>query len=239
MELPRPDSDPPGQLYLPRPDLVAKYPTYDDVKTLWRVPTLYRSIQQKNVEDRISERYPLILTSGRIVEFEGGGEETRSNPWLAELVQENYVEINPQAAADRGIRNRDYVWLRTPTGARLKVRARVIETVGPDTVFVMFHFSGWWQGTDLLPYYPDGAHPIVRGEAINTGWTYGYDAGPTMMQGIEDHELGQVARAYARTRAMARMKFRAIPSAASTATACHRLQERGNACAVGVNRRPW
>ena len=168
-------------LYSPRPDLVAKYPTYDDVKTLWRVPTLYRSIQQKNVEDRISERYPLILTSGRIVEFEGGGEETRSNPWLAELVQENYVEINPQAAADRGIRNRDYVWLRTPTGARLKVRARVIETVGPDTVFVMFHFSGWWQGTDLLPYYPDGAHPIVRGEAINTGWTYGYDR-VTMMQ---------------------------------------------------------
>jgi formate dehydrogenase major subunit len=168
-------------LYSPRPDLVAKYPTYDDVKTLWRVPTLYRSIQQKNVEDRISERYPLILTSGRIVEFEGGGEETRSNPWLAELVQENYVEINPKAAADRGISNRDYVWVRTPTGARLKVRARVIETVGADTVFVMFHFAGWWQGTDLLPYYPDGAPPIVRGEAINTGWTYGYDR-VTMMQ---------------------------------------------------------
>ena len=168
-------------LYSPRPDLVAKYPTYDDVKTFWRVPTLYRSIQQKNVEDRISERYPLILTSGRIVEFEGGGEETRSNPWLSELVQENYVEINPQAAADRGIRNRDYVWVRTPTGARLKVRARVIETVGPDTVFVMYHFSGWWQGADLLPYYPDGAHPLVRGEAINTGWTYGYDR-VTMMQ---------------------------------------------------------
>jgi len=33
----------------------------------------------------------------------------------------------------------------------------------------------------LLDYYPEGAHPIVRGEAVNTATTYGYDA-VTMMQ---------------------------------------------------------
>ena len=33
----------------------------------------------------------------------------------------------------------------------------------------------------MLPFYPAGAHPVVRGEAVNTGTTYGYDA-VTMMQ---------------------------------------------------------
>jgi formate dehydrogenase major subunit len=44
-----------------------------------------------------------------------------------------------------------------------------------------FHFSGRWQGADMLPYYPAGAAPVVRGEAINTSTTYGYDS-VTMMQ---------------------------------------------------------
>ena len=54
---------------------------------------------------RIAKKFPLIMTSGRLVEYEGGGEETRSNPWLAELQQEMFVEINPKDADDRGIRN--------------------------------------------------------------------------------------------------------------------------------------
>jgi formate dehydrogenase major subunit len=180
-------------LYAPNPKLVELYPTHDDVKVLWRLPTLFKSVQQKAVADKMYEKYPLILTSGRIVEYEGGGEETRSNPWLAELQQENYAEINPKTAADRGIRSGEYVWLSTPTGAKLKVKAKVTEGIGPDTVFVPFHFSGWWQGEDMLPYYPDGAAPFVRGEAINTGTTYGYDR-ITLMQETKT-TLCQVAKA--------------------------------------------
>jgi len=168
-------------IYGTRPDLVAKYPTHDDKKAFWRMPTLYKSLQQKNVEEKLYEKFPIILTSGRLVEYEGGGEETRSNPWLAELQQENFVEINPKAAADRGIRNGDFVIVATPTGARIKVRAQVTPRVGPDTAFIPFHFSGWWQGKDLLEYYPEGAHPVVRGDAVNTATTYGYDS-VTMMQ---------------------------------------------------------
>jgi len=166
-------------LYSPRPDLVAKYPTHDDKKAFWRLPTLYKSVQEKNKD--ISKQFPIILTSGRLVEYEGGGEETRSNPWLAELQQENFVEINPKAANDRGIRNNEFVWVKTPTGARIKVKAMVTERVGPDTAFIPFHFSGWWQGKDMIDQYPDGAAPIVRGEAVNTATTYGYDS-VTMMQ---------------------------------------------------------
>jgi formate dehydrogenase major subunit len=180
-------------LYSPRPDLVEKYPTHDDVKVLWRLPTLFKSVQQKAVKEEMYKKYPLILTSGRIVEYEGGGDETRSNPWLAELQQENYVEIHPKTAADRSIRNGEYVWLSTPTGAKIKVKAKVTEGIGPDTVFVPFHFAGWWQGEDMLPYYPEGAAPFVRGEAVNTATTYGYDR-VTMMQESKT-TLCQVAKA--------------------------------------------
>jgi len=168
-------------IYGTRPDLVEKYPSHNDLKKFWRMPTMFTSLQQKNVADKLYEKFPIILTSGRLVEYEGGGEETRSNPWLAELQQESFVEINPKAATDRGIQNGDRVWVETPTGARLNVQALVTERVGPDTAFMPFHFSGHWQGKDMLSSYPEGAAPIVRGEAVNTGTTYGYDS-VTMMQ---------------------------------------------------------
>ena len=172
-------------LYSNRPDLVAKYPTHDDRKAFWRLPTLYKTVQDKNKD--IGKTYPLIMTSGRLVEYEGGGEETRSNKWLAELQQDMFVELNPRAANDRGIRNGDYVWVKTPPmesvpGFKgIRVKALVTERVDAETVFLPFHFSGRWGGVDLLPYYPEGAAPVIRGEAVNTATTYGYDS-VTMMQ---------------------------------------------------------
>jgi formate dehydrogenase major subunit len=166
-------------LYSTRPDLVAKYPTHDDKKAFWRLPTLFKTIQDKNKD--IGKDFPLIMSSGRLVEYEGGGEETRSNPYLAELQQEMFVEINPATANDRGIRNGEDVWVKTPTGAKLKVKALVTERVDRETVWLPFHFSGRWQGVDLAQYYPEGAKPVVRGEAVNTATTYGYDS-VTMMQ---------------------------------------------------------
>jgi formate dehydrogenase major subunit len=168
-------------LYGNRPDLMVKYPTHDDRKTLWRLPTLFKSVQQENLAKKVHEKFPLVMTSGRLVEYEGGGEETRSNPWLAELQQESFIEINPKAAAERNIKNGDRVIVRTPTGGAMNVQAMVTERVAPDTTFMPFHFSGRWQGQDMLAHYPNGAAPIVRGEAVNTGTTYGYDI-VTMMQ---------------------------------------------------------
>ncbi len=166
-------------LYSPRPDLVAKYPSHEDKKAFWRLPTLYKTVQEKNKD--ISKDFPLVLTSGRLVEYEGGGDETRSNPWLAELQQENFVEINPKDAEARGIKNNQFVWVKSPTGAQIKVKSLVTERVASGTTFIPFHFAGWWQGKDLLDKYPEGSAPIVRGDAVNTATTYGYDS-VTMMQ---------------------------------------------------------
>ncbi len=179
-------------LYSPRPDMVAKYPTHADKMAFWRLPTLYKSVQQRNVDEGVAKNYPLILTSGRLVEYEGGGEETRSNAWLAELQQENFVEINPRDANDRGVKNGEYVWVQSPTKAQIKVKAMVTERVAPGTTFIPFHFSGWWQGKDMLEFYPEGSSPIVRAEAVNTATTYGYDA-VTMMQETKT-TLCQVAK---------------------------------------------
>jgi formate dehydrogenase major subunit len=166
-------------LYSTRPELVAKYPTHDDRKAFWRLPTLFKSVQEKNKD--IGQKFPIILTSGRLTEYEGGGDETRSNKYLAELQQNMFIEINPKAANDRGIRNGEDVWVTTPTGARIKVQALVTERVGSDTAFMPYHFAGRWQGVDMLAFYPAGAAPMIRGEAVNTATTYGYDS-VTMMQ---------------------------------------------------------
>ena len=166
-------------LYSPRPDLIDKYPTHNDVKVRWRLPVLFKTVQDAN-RDAV-KKYPLILTSGRLVEYEGGGDETRSNPWLAELQQHMFVEINAKDANDRGIRPDQDVWVESPTQARLKVKAQITERVAPGTVFCPFHFAGHWMGKDMLNFYPEGAAPVVRGEAVNTATTYGYDI-VTMMQ---------------------------------------------------------
>ena len=163
-------------LYTNRRDLVKDYPTYAD-KSFWRVPTLYESIQQKD----FSKDFPIILTSGRLVEYEGGGDETRSNPWLAELQQDMFIEVNPRDANNLNIRDGNDVWVSGPEGARIKVKAMVTERVGEGVAFMPFHFGGHLEGKDLRDKYPKGADPYVLGESTNTVQTYGYDS-VTQMQ---------------------------------------------------------
>jgi formate dehydrogenase major subunit len=155
---------------------VEKYPTYKDTKA-FRLPTLYASIQAKDV----SKEFPIILTSGRLVEYEGGGDETRSNPWLAELQQDMFCEINPRDANNLGIKNGQMVWVHGPEGGKVKVMAMITERVAPGVAFMPFHFGGHFQGEDRRSKYPPGADPVVLGEAVNTVTTYGYDS-VTQMQ---------------------------------------------------------
>jgi formate dehydrogenase major subunit len=165
-------------IYSPRRDLVKKYPTYSDRKE-WRLPTLYASLQKVDH----SKQFPTILTSGRLVEYEGGGEETRSNPWLAELQQEMFIEINPADAAARGIKDGGLVWVTgAENGSKAKVTALVTERVGKGVAWMPMHFGGWFGGVDLRRNYPQGADPYVIGESANTITTYGYDASTGMQE---------------------------------------------------------
>ncbi len=163
-------------LYTNRRDLVEDYPTYEDRK-FYRLPTMYASIQKQD----FSKDYPMILTSGRLVEYEGGGDESRANPWLAELQQDMFVEINPRDANNLGVRDGEQVWVEGPEGAKVKVMAMLTNRVGEGVAFMPFHFGGHLQGEDRRYKYPKGADPYVLGEASNTAQTYGYDS-VTQMQ---------------------------------------------------------
>lgn len=162
-------------IYTPRTDLIAQYPTLPD-RRAFRLPHLGQSVQNRAKE--LAPNFPIILTSGRLVEYEGGGEETRSNRWLAELQQEMFVEINPRDAAARNISDGQWVLVAGPEMPRdkwTKVKALVTERVGPGVAFMPFHFAGWFMQEDQRSKYPAGADPIVLGESVNAVTTYGYD----------------------------------------------------------------
>jgi formate dehydrogenase major subunit len=169
-------------IYTPRVELVAKYPTLPDAKQ-FRLPNVGFSVQKAAVDKGIAKQFPLIFSSGRLVEYEGGGEETRSNKWLAELQQEMFVEINPADAAERAIKDGGWVWVTgAENNSRAKVKALVTERVGKGVVWMPFHFGGWFAGEDLRGAYPKDADPIVLGESANTITSYGYDPATGMQE---------------------------------------------------------
>jgi formate dehydrogenase major subunit len=136
-------------IYTPRQDLVAKYPTRPDERQ-FRMPNIGFSVQKAAVEKNMARDFPIILTSGRLVEYEGGGEETRSNRWLAELQQDMFVEVNTRDAAARGIRDGQFVWVHGPeSSSKARMKALVTDRVAPGVAFMPFHFSGWFEGEDL------------------------------------------------------------------------------------------
>jgi len=163
-------------LYTPRRDLLPKYATYKD-RHSYRLPTLFESIQKNDH----SKQFPIILTSGRLVEYEGGGAESRSNKWLAELQQDMFCEINPADANKIGVKDGGMVWVHSPEGGKVLVTAMVTPRVAAGVAFMPFHFGGYWQGQDLRSKYPKGSDPYVLGEASNMDGTYGYDV-VTQMQ---------------------------------------------------------
>ena len=153
------------------------YPTYED-KKFWRVPTMYASIQEKD----FSTDYPMILTSGRLVEYEGGGDESRSNPWLAELQQDMFVEINTRDANNLGVRDGAQVWVEGPEGGKVKVMAMVTLNGSAKALpscrsTLVDTWKASISGINILK----GADPYVLGEVTNTAQTYGYDS-VTQMQ---------------------------------------------------------
>jgi formate dehydrogenase major subunit len=162
-------------IYTPRTDLIAQYPTLPDRRG-FRLPHLGQSIQ--NRMPQVAPNFPIILSSGRLVEYEGGGEETRSNKWLAELQQDMFVEINPRDAAARNIRDGAWVLVsgpEMPQGKATRMKALVTERVGPGVAWMPFHFAGWFMQEDQRRKYPQGTDPIVLGESVNAITTYGYD----------------------------------------------------------------
>jgi len=91
-----------------------------------------------------------------------------------------YAEVHPKVAADHGLRHGDYCWIESPEDlddrpSRVWVKVKITKRVGPDTVFLPFHWGGMFEGKSLLSKYPEGTAPYTIGESANTITNYGYD----------------------------------------------------------------
>jgi len=88
--------------------------------------------------ERVNPRYPLLLTTGRILSQYNVGAQTRrteNNRWHAE----DRLEIHPHDAEERGIAEGDWVGIASRAGDTV-LRARVTERVQPGVLYTTFHF---------------------------------------------------------------------------------------------------
>ena len=91
-------------------------------------------------DEKIGPRFPLLLTTGRILSQYNVGAQTRRTGNVA-WHPEDLLEIHPQDAEDRGIRDGDWVRLASRTG-ETSLRAQITDRVAPGVIYTTFHHPG-------------------------------------------------------------------------------------------------
>jgi formate dehydrogenase major subunit len=90
-------------------------------------------------EEKVGPRFPLLLTTGRILSQYNVGIQTRRTANVA-WAAEDVLEIHPHDAEERGIRDGDWVKLASRKG-ETGLRARITDRVAPGVVYTTFHMS--------------------------------------------------------------------------------------------------
>ena len=96
-------------------------------------PTQYLASSEK-----VTRRFPLLLTTGRILSQYNVGAQTRrtaNNAWHSE----DLLELHPHDAQERGVKDGDWVGIESRAG-RTVLRALVSERMQPGVVYTTFHF---------------------------------------------------------------------------------------------------
>ena len=104
--------------------------------------------------------YPIVITTSRLTEHHTAGAMSRWVPWLAALMPELFVEISPELAKERGIRNTDWTTVFTPRGA-IEAKALVTRRMKP------FEVMGRTVHQVGMPWHW-GYRGVVTGAATNT-----------------------------------------------------------------------
>ena len=139
-------------------------PTHDDKKAFWRLPTLYKSVQDKATSPTRSPRSsrwcspPAAWSSSR-----AAATETRVNRGSPSCSRRT------SSRSIRDANDRDVATAST-SGSRRRPARRSGQGAGHWSTasrrapaFIPFHFSGLVEGKDMLETIPEGAAPIVRG----------------------------------------------------------------------------
>jgi formate dehydrogenase major subunit len=104
-------------------------------------------------------RYPHVITTYRLTEHYLAGAMSRWNPWLTELQPELFIELSPELAAEKGIKNLDWVRISTPR-ARIRAKALVTRRLRPFTIDgKVVHQVG-------MPWHW-GYEGVVTGDVVN------------------------------------------------------------------------
>jgi len=88
--------------------------------------------------ERVTRKFPLILTTGRILSQYNVGAQTRRTDNVA-WHSEDRLEIHPHDAEDRGLKTGDWVGIKSRAGETV-LRALISERVQPGVVYTTFHF---------------------------------------------------------------------------------------------------
>jgi formate dehydrogenase major subunit len=105
-------------------------------------------------DEKVGPRFPLLLTTGRVLSQYNVGAQTRRTANVA-WHEEDLLEIHPHDAEERGIRDGDWVKLASRTGDTT-LRADVTERVAPGVVYTTFHHPGT-QANVVTTEYSDWA----------------------------------------------------------------------------------
>jgi len=115
-------------------------------------------VRQPDPVEPVDDAYPLLLTTGRVAAQYQSGAQTRRIDALTEAAPSAFVELHPFLAERLGVEEGERVRVSTRRGEAL-VRARLTDTIRPDTVFVPFHWAGR-QRANLLT--SDALDPVSR-----------------------------------------------------------------------------
>jgi formate dehydrogenase major subunit len=88
-------------------------------------------------EEKIGPRFPLLLTTGRILSQYNVGAQTRRTENVV-WHEEDVLEIHPHDAEDRGVRDGDWIKLDSRAGGTA-LRAKITDRVAPGVVYTTFH----------------------------------------------------------------------------------------------------
>jgi len=91
--------------------------------------------------DDVSAEYPLFLTTGRVVSQFLSGTQTRRIGPLVKQYPEPRIELHPRLADKLGITDGQWATAETRRGA-ITLRAQVVATIRPDTIFIPYHWPG-------------------------------------------------------------------------------------------------
>jgi len=89
----------------------------------------------------VDTEFPLMLTTGRVVSQFLSGTQTRRIGPLVDQYPEPRIELHPRLAQKLGINDGDWATAETRRGS-VTLRAQVVATIRPDTIFIPYHWAG-------------------------------------------------------------------------------------------------